>query len=63
MKSYSTTGRYLYSHIFCPPNGLPPHRGWEVFLGVGLRSTAGAHPPAGPPKPTNSPIFPRGKPS
>uniref|UniRef100_A0A0K0D291 DUF4789 domain-containing protein n=1 Tax=Angiostrongylus cantonensis TaxID=6313 RepID=A0A0K0D291_ANGCA len=24
-----------------PPNDLPPHRGWEVFLGVGLRCTAG----------------------
>ncbi|VDM61083.1 unnamed protein product [Angiostrongylus costaricensis] len=24
-----------------PRNGLPPHRSWEVFQGVGLRCTAG----------------------
>ncbi|VDM61396.1 unnamed protein product [Angiostrongylus costaricensis] len=27
--------------IIIPPNGLLPHRDWEVFLGVELRCTAG----------------------
>ena len=29
------------------PNKLPPHRGWEVSLGVGLRCVAGEGHPYG----------------
>ncbi|KAK6735497.1 hypothetical protein RB195_018610 [Necator americanus] len=38
-------GDYIILH-----NGLPPHSGVEVTLGVELRCTAEVHPPAGSPK-------------
>uniref|UniRef100_A0A0K0DH88 RING-type domain-containing protein n=1 Tax=Angiostrongylus cantonensis TaxID=6313 RepID=A0A0K0DH88_ANGCA len=36
VQTKSTTSLASATRIV-PPSGLPPHRGWEVFLGVGLQ--------------------------
>uniref|UniRef100_A0A0K0DB60 JmjC domain-containing protein n=1 Tax=Angiostrongylus cantonensis TaxID=6313 RepID=A0A0K0DB60_ANGCA len=54
----------LLSSASAPPNGLPPHRDWEMFVDVGLRCTAEEFMLLpGSPKLRSSPAFPLGNPA